>query len=100
MIDLLAATPGLGNGGAGVAAMNEGKPVVCLKTGDIVSCAGEDFQCDDISQYPAIIKRYVEDKAYYDMQSKKAENQFERLLIGDAEIAVQIKDVLEAVKGL
>ncbi len=100
LIDLLAATPGLGNGGAGVAAMNEGKPVVCLKTGDIASCAGEDFQCDDISQYPAIIKRYVEDKAYYDMQSKKAENQFERLLIGDAEIAVQIKDVLEAVKGL
>ncbi len=98
LIDLLAATPGLGNGGAGVTAMNEGKPVVCLNSGDIAACTGDDFQCGDITQYPEMIRRYIEDEDYYEMQSKKVQKQFESLLVQDEEIAVQIKNVLEMVK--
>ena len=45
-----------------------------------------------------MIRRYIEDEDYYEMQSKKVQKQFESLLVQDEEIAVQIKNVLEMVK--
>lgn len=99
LIDVLAAAPALGNGGAGVTALNEGKPVVSLETGDIASCVGEEFQCHTLEEYPDRIRRYVEDQAYYDRQSQKAVQVFESLLVDDQTIASQLQDVLEQVKG-
>lgn len=99
LTDVLAAAPGLGNGGAGVTALQEGKPVVSLETGDIASCVGEDFQCHTLEEYPKLIRRYLEDQEFYDRQSQRAMQVFESLLVDDQTIASQLAYVLEQVKG-
>ena len=100
LTDLVVATPGLGNGGTGVTALQEGIPVVSLKVGDIAACVGEDFQCESLEEYPALIQRYMEDSDFYAAQSKKAVEVFQSLLVEEEEVAQQVGEILEQVKGL
>lgn len=100
LIDLLAATPALGNGGAGVTALNEGKPVVSLEVGDIASCVGNSFQCKTLAEFPELIHKYIENPDFYKRQSKKAVEVFQSLLVDDATIAQQLQNLLEDVKGI
>ncbi len=100
LTDLVVATPGLGNGGTGVTALQEGIPVVSLKVGDIAACVGEDFQCESLEEYPVLIQRYMEDSDFYAAQSKKAVEVFQSLLVEEEEVAQQVGEILEQVKGL
>lgn len=100
LTDLVVATPGLGNGGTGVTALQEGIPVVSLEVGDIASCVGKDFQCRSLEEYPALIQKYIEDSDFYQIQSKKAVNVFQSLLVDEKTVARQVQEVLEQVKGL
>lgn len=100
LTDLVVATPGLGNGGAGVTALQEGIPVVSLEVGDIASCVGKDFQCRSLEEYPALIQKYMEDSEFYEVQSKKAVNVFQSLLVDEKTVAEQVQEVLVQVKGL
>lgn len=100
LVDLVVATPGLGNGGTGVTALQEGIPVVSLEVGDIASCVGKDFQCSSLEEYPALIQKYIDDPEFYEAQSKKAVNVFQSLLVEEEVVAQQVQEVLEQVKGL
>lgn len=100
LIDLIAAAPGLGNGGTGVTALQEGIPVISLEVGDIASCVGKDFQCGSLDEYPVLIHKYIEDADFYNAQSKKAVEVFQSLLVDDETVAQQVQEVLEQVKGL
>lgn len=99
LVDVLAASPGLGNGGSGVTALQEGKPVITLETGDIASCTGKEFQCRTLEEYPDLIHRYIEDSEFYDRQSRRAAEIFQGLQVDDASVAAQIHKILEQVKG-
>lgn len=99
LIDLLVATPGLGNGGSGVAALCEGKPVISLEIGDVASCVGKDFQCRGLDDYLPLIYRYIEDGDFYKAQSERAIEVFESLLEEDGVVAGQLQEVLELVEG-
>lgn len=100
LVDLLAATPGLGNGGSGVTALQEGIPVVSLEVGDIASCVGKDFQCKSLDEYPPLIHQYVEDADFYKAQSEKAKDVFQSLLVEEETVARQIQEVLEQVEEI
>lgn len=100
LVDLVAATPGLGNGGTGVTALQEGIPVVSLEAGDIASCVGKDFQCSSLNEYPALIHRYIKDADFYQSQSQKAKNIFQSLLVDEETVARQVQEVLEQVTEL
>ena len=100
LTDLVVATPGLGNGGTGVTALQEGIPVVSLEVGDIASCVGKDFQCRSLEEYPALIQKYIENSDFYEAQSKKAVHVFQSLLVDEKTVAQQVQEILEQVKGL
>jgi len=80
--------------------LQEGIPVVSLKVGDIAACVGEDFQCESLEEYPVLIQRYMEDSDFYAAQSKKAVEVFQSLLVEEEEVAQQVGEILEQVKGL
>lgn len=100
LTDLVVATPGLGNGGTGVTALQEGIPVISLEVGDIASCVGKEFQCQSLEEYPGLIQKYMEDLDFYKAQSEKAVEVFQSLLVDDETVAQQVQEVLEQVKGL
>lgn len=95
LIDLYVDLPHQGGGGVGGSAMSVGKPVLCLKGGDVSSTAGEDFSCDTIAGYAEEIIRYKNDTEYYKAQGAKAKEIAENMATGDAKLAELIWRTIE-----
>lgn len=62
----------LGGGFSIIEAFHEGKPGVTINTGDIAVAAGKDFCVKDYKEMTEVIKRYIEDKDYYNTMVEKA----------------------------
>lgn len=69
-----------GGGTSGTAALYKGVPVVTTSYGDIASNAGEDFITASYETMIDLIKKYKEDKIFYDKQVIKAKKRAEQLL--------------------
>lgn len=87
LIDLYVDLPHQGGGYMGTSALSEGKPVICLKGGDVSAKAGEEFWCDSLDEYENEILRYKKDAAYYEMKSKAARNRIESIMLNEEELA-------------
>ncbi len=61
-----------GGGFSIIEAFHEGKPGVTLNFGDVSVAAGEDFCVKDYEEMTRLIKRYIEDKDFYQRMSEKA----------------------------
>ena len=98
MIDLFVNPPRLGGGTGGIIAMNEGKPVIALKAGDVASFVGEGFVCESLDGYQELILRYKYDSEFYRSQSEAAEKRAQEKVTTDADIANMIRNLIETVE--
>lgn len=69
-----------GGGTSGTAALYKGVPVVTTSYGDIASNAGEDFITPSYETMIDLIKKYKEDKIFYNKQVIKAKERATQLL--------------------
>lgn len=79
-----------GGGTSSVEALSKGVPAVTTDYGDVAVNVGEDFFVKDYDDMAKTIIRYIDDKAFYESQSKKAlvrskllldsDNQFVKLI--------------------
>lgn len=69
-----------GGGTTGTAAIYKGIPVVTTSYGDIAGNVGEDFVTDSYDTMIDLIKKYKEDKIFYQSQSQKAKERAEKVL--------------------
>lgn len=99
LVDLLVNPPGMGGGTAALLAMNEGKPIVTLNQGDVAAFAGEEFVCGGLEEYPALIRKYIEEPVFYRKKSGLAGQRAGEMTAGDEERAEIIRGVLEAVEA-
>lgn len=99
LIDLYIDPPHQGGGMIGVSAMNQGKPVLCIKGGDVSSSAGEGFCYDAIEEYEPAIIRYKNEGEYYREQSHIAHQRAQELMADDAKLASLIEKTLQTVLG-
>lgn len=96
LIDLYVDPPHQGGGTIGVSAMNQGKPVLCIKGGDVSSTAGAGFCYDTVEEYEDVIIRYKNDNEYYQSQSQIARERVQELMADDAKLASLIDKTIEA----
>ena len=68
-----------GGGTSAAEALYKGLPVVTIPFGDVAEAAGEIFWVDDYQGMGDKIKRYCEDKSYYEKMSKQARERAEAL---------------------
>lgn len=54
-----------------IEAFSKGKPGVTIHYGDVAAAAGDDFCVTDYEEMIRVIKRYTEDKGYYEQMVKK-----------------------------
>lgn len=62
----------LGGGFSIIEAFHEGKPGVTVRYGDVATSGGEDFCVANYEEMQVTIKRYIEDKEFYALMSRKA----------------------------
>lgn len=62
----------LGGGFSIIEAFHEGKPGVTIDYGDIATAAGKLFTVNDYQEMTEIIKKYMDDKEFYQLMSEKA----------------------------
>lgn len=62
-----------GGGTSAVQAMFKGKPVITVSFGDVAGIVGDRFSCRDYNEMSQLIDRYYEDKAFYNEQSRYAQ---------------------------
>lgn len=89
----------LHNGGAtgGTLSLRAGIPVVCVKGGDVSSYVGKDFSCDILEEYPELIQKYIEDKAFYKKQSEHAVEVYRQIIGDDEDKAKTLQGIMDAV---
>lgn len=76
-----------GGGTSCVEAMFKGVPVVSVAYGDVAVNVGEDFLVKDYAGMQDVIKRYHDEKDFYQVMSQKAEKRAEILLDTETEFA-------------
>lgn len=72
--DLYINPPRKGGGSSCAEALSKGKPAVTLDFGDCSIAAGTDFCVNDLTEMKDTIIKYITDKEFYDIMSKKAIN--------------------------
>ncbi len=87
LIDLYVDMPHQGGGYMGTSAISEGKPVLCLKGGDVSAKAGKEFCYDSLEEYENEIFRYKNDVSYYEMKSEAARNRADSIMVNDEQLA-------------
>ncbi len=98
IMDLFVNPVRLGGGTGGILAMNEGKPVIALKSGDVASFVGERFVCESLDRYKELILRYKYDKEFYQSQSEAAQRRAEEKVTTDRDLANMIRDLIKTVE--
>lgn len=61
-----------GGGTSVVEAMSKGKPAVSVDFGDVAGIIGEEFCCKNYEEMAEIIKRYAQDRAFYEERAQAA----------------------------
>ncbi len=61
-----------GGGGGGVEPMYKSVPVITPRFGDVYALVGDDFAVEDYDEMSDLIRKYYEDRDFYDSMSKKA----------------------------
>lgn len=84
----------LGGGFSIAECFQVGKPGVTIDYGDVAAAAGPDFLVKDYAEMLEVIKRYTEDKEFYQMQVTKGKQRLQVLLDGTAAME-QIMDKVE-----
>ena len=84
----------LGGGFSIAECFQVGKPGVTIDYGDVAAAAGPDFLVKDYAEMLEVIKRYTEDKEFYQMQVAKGKQRLQVLLDGTAAME-QIMDKVE-----
>lgn len=87
LIDLYVDMPHQGGGYMGTSAISEGKPVLCLKGGDVSAKVGIEFCYDSLEEYENEILRYKNDTVYYKMKSEAARKRADSIMVNDEELA-------------
>lgn len=95
LIDLYVDLPHQGGGYMGISAISEGKPVICLKGGDVSAKVGEEFCFDSLDEYENEILKYKNDVGYYKMKSEAARNRAESIIVNDEEMADLISKTIK-----
>ena len=75
----------IGGGTSSVEALSKGVPVLTENYGDVATNVGEAFCVRDYSEYPMIIKKYYDNKEFYERQSNLAKERAEQLLKHDTD---------------
>jgi len=84
----------LGGGFSIIEAFHEGKPGVTIDYGDIATAAGKVFTVNNYQEMTEIIKRYIEDKEFYQLMSEKATAR-EKILTDSAAAMINIIDKIQ-----
>lgn len=84
----------LGGGFSIAECFQVGKPGVTIDYGDVAAAAGPDFLVRDYAEMLEVIKRYAEDKEFYQRQVAKGKQRLQVLLDGSAAME-QIMDKVE-----
>ena len=82
-----------GGGGGGVEPMYKGVPVITQKFGDVYALVGDDFAVNDYHEMSDLIKRYYEDRAFYEEQAKKAKKQADILMDSNTAFVEILKEM-------
>ncbi len=85
----------LGGGFSIIEAFHEGKPGVTISTGDIAVAAGKDFCVKDYKEMTEVIKRYIEDKDFYNVMVEKARDR--EAIVTDSVRAME--DILNKIQN-
>lgn len=81
-----------GGGTTGTAAIYKGVPVVCTSYGDVAGNVGEDFITNSYETMIDLIKRYKEDKKFYENQVIKGKERAKKVLNAEEIYASTIRD--------
>jgi glycosyltransferase involved in cell wall biosynthesis len=80
-----------GGGTSVIEAMYKGCPAVSLNEGDVFVGAGEEFCVSTYAEMQDMIIKYMTDKEFYDIMSKKAKQRAEYMLDSDSAFVEIIK---------
>ncbi|WP_029232836.1 glycosyltransferase family 4 protein [Butyrivibrio sp. VCB2006] len=81
-----------GGGTSAVEAMAKGIPVVTDSFGDVAGNVGKDFWAADYDDYVTVIKRYYEDRPYYEEQRRLAKVRADELLSAGDEFMKSVEE--------
>ncbi len=84
----------LGGGFSIIEAFHEGKPGVTIDYGDIATAAGKLFTVNDYQEMNEIIKKYMDDKEFYQRMSEEAIAR-EKILTDSASAMINIIDKIQ-----
>lgn len=84
----------LGGGFSIIEAFHEGKPGVTIDYGDIATAAGKLFTVNDYQEMTEIIKKYMDDKEFYQRMSEEAIAR-EKILTDSASAMINIIDKIQ-----
>lgn len=87
-----------GGGTGSVYAMYKGVPVITCPDGDVAINVSEDFWVDDYDEYPDMVSKYINDKAFYDEMTQKAKDRANILLNSEDEFVRIINEFQKRVK--
>lgn len=85
----------LGGGFSIIEAFHEGKPGVTIDYGDIATAAGKLFTVNDYQEMTGIIKKYIDDKEFYQRMSEEAIAR-EKILTDSASAMSKIIDKIQS----
>lgn len=91
-VDLYVNPDRTGGGTSVIEAMYKGVPAVTLNHGDVALGAGEDFCVDSYAEMTEKIRKYMQDKEYYAMMSRKAKERADYMLDSDNAFTDIIKE--------
>ncbi len=86
LLDLYINPPRVGGGFSVAEAFCKRKPGISMNWGDVAASAGPDFCVDSLEEYPALIRRYVTDPAFYNEMGEKALERSKRLFDSKGEM--------------
>ena len=85
----------LGGGFSIIEAFHEGKPGVTVNFGDIAVAAGKDFCVRDYKEMAEVIKRYIEDRDFYQAMVEKAKAR--EVIVTSSAIAME--DIINKIQN-
>lgn len=94
MMDLFINPPRLGGGNGAAMSMSLGIPVLTVDEGDVASVAGPDFIVRRLEEFPALVKRYRDDSAFMESQSRKALQRIEQMTTSDEELGNILQQII------
>ena len=94
MMDLFINPPRLGGGNGAAMSMSLGIPVLTVDEGDVASVAGPDFIVRRLEEFPALVKRYRDDSAFRERQSRKALQRIEQMTTSDEELGNILQQII------